>query len=165
MDNIIEALLPLAVDIDSIQEDPRNARKHPEKNLEALKQSLNKYGQRRPIVVNAGTGFIEAGNALYETAKALGWTRIAVVFVQDDPDMATGYAVMDNRSAELSEWDYLNLDLVLRQLDEAFDKETTGFSAQELEYLLMTLPVPEEEPEFNADIPTICKCPRCGYEW
>lgn len=165
MDNIAESLLPLAIDIDSIHEDPKNARKHSQRNLEVLQESLKTYGQRKPIVVNSETGVVEAGNAILVAAKLLGWMKIAAIMVKDDPDAATGYAVMDNRSAELSEWDYTNLDTVLRELDEAFNKGLTGFTTQELDYLLMTLQVPEEEPEIGPDLETTNKCPRCGYEW
>jgi ParB-like chromosome segregation protein Spo0J len=165
MDNIAEDLQPLAVDIDSVKEDPQNARKHPAENMEALCRSLQTYGQRKPVVVNSETGVIEAGNALWAAAKQQGWDMIAVIRVKDDPDSATGYAVMDNRSAELSEWDYMNLDTILRQLDEAFDINLTGYTEEELQYLLETVFIPEEEPEFGEDIPTFNKCPRCGYEY
>jgi hypothetical protein len=38
-------------------------------------------------------------------ARRIGWTHVAVVWVQDDPDAALGYAVADNRTADLAEWD------------------------------------------------------------
>ena len=39
------------VPIDSLTLDPRNARKHGRRNLEAIKGSLQQFGQRRPLVV------------------------------------------------------------------------------------------------------------------
>jgi hypothetical protein len=103
---IVDELKPLAIPIDSIQLDPRNARKHPEANIEAIKRSLQAYGQRKPIVVNSETGYIEAGNGMWQAAKELGWKKIAAIRVKDDPSMATGYALMDNQSALLAEWDF-----------------------------------------------------------
>jgi len=38
------------VPIDQLEEDPKNARLHPEKNLNAIKESLGKFGQRVPLV-------------------------------------------------------------------------------------------------------------------
>jgi len=61
--------MPLAIDIDSVKEDPKNARKHDSANITAIKQSLSTYGQRKPIVVNSETGIIEAGNGLWKAAK------------------------------------------------------------------------------------------------
>lgn len=80
--NIAEGLKPLLTDIKAIKPDPRNARKHPVRNLDAIKLSLETYGQRKPIVVNAANDTIEAGNGLYLAAVALGWTHIAVVYVK-----------------------------------------------------------------------------------
>jgi len=56
MENIAEGLKPLAVDIDSVREDPQNARKHSSRNLAAIKRSLREYGQRKPIVVTVAGG-------------------------------------------------------------------------------------------------------------
>jgi ParB-like chromosome segregation protein Spo0J len=41
--------------------DPENARKHDKRNLDAIAASLEKFGQRKPIVVMP-TGVILAGN-------------------------------------------------------------------------------------------------------
>lgn len=121
------------VNIDEVKTDPRNARQHPERNLETIKTSLRVYGQRKPIVVNQRTGIIEAGNGLWMAAKALGWEKIAVVYVDDDPTMAMGYSIMDNRSAELAEWDDEVLGSLIEELKlEDFDLEFTGFDDEEL---------------------------------
>ena len=101
MHNIIKPLWTLAVPIDSVRLDPRNARGHTVRNLEAIKKSLETYGQRKPIVVN--NGVIEAGNGLWQAAKALEWGEIAVVTVQEDENTAVGFALMDNQSALLAE--------------------------------------------------------------
>jgi ParB-like chromosome segregation protein Spo0J len=136
MNDIIDSLLPLAVPIDSIREDPRNARKHDKRNLDVIKKSLETYGQRKPVVCQ-GDGTIEAGNGLYRAAKELGWTQVAVVKVNDDPDYAKGYALVDNKSAELSEWSLPELKDVLQELDTgAFDMDATGFDQAELERMM-----------------------------
>jgi hypothetical protein len=82
---IAEQLRPLAVPCCELLLDPANARRHPEPNLEALKGSLRVYGQRKPVVVNRRTGTIEAGNGTLQAALALGWSQLAVVYVDDDP--------------------------------------------------------------------------------
>ena len=144
MENIAEGLLPLAVDIDSVREDPKNARKHPSRNMTAIKRSLQAYGQRKPIVVNSETGIIEAGNGLWRAARSLGWGKIAAVMVKDDPAAAAGFAIMDNQSAVLAEWDLPVLSEVLKELDaDVFDLELTGFSERELENLLAEIPEPK----------------------
>src|SRR5215472_16348289 len=97
---IAEPLRPLAVPCSELLLDPANARRHPEANIEALKGYLRAYGQRKPIVVNRRTGIIEAGNGTLQAALELGWTHLAVVYVDDDPMTATGFSIADNRTAE-----------------------------------------------------------------
>lgn len=122
--------------MDTIHEDPRNARSHNDRNLATIRKSLETYGQVKPIVVNAD-GSILAGNGLYRAAKALGWTEIAAVHVKFDEDYAKGYAVMDNQSATLAEWDLPNLKDILQELDNgAFDMEATGFTEDEIEKMM-----------------------------
>jgi DNA modification methylase len=135
--NIIKALEPLAVELSSITEDPRNARRHNPRNLTEIKKSLTTFGQRKPIVVQAGTRIVEAGNGLLQAAAAMGWTHVAAVFVEDDVTAATGYAIMDNRGAELSDWDAPTLkDLLMEMDDGATDLTQTGFTLEEIEGLL-----------------------------
>lgn len=112
LSHIVEQLRPLAVGIDSLKLDPRNARKHGEKNLASIVASLRAFGQRRPIVVNRINGEVEAGNGTLLAARELGWQHIAAVYVDDDPATQTGFAIADNRTAELAEWD----DAVLQDL-------------------------------------------------
>lgn len=113
---IAEQLRPLAVPCIDLLLDPANARRHPEANIEAIKGSLRVYGQRKPIVVNRRTGIIEAGNGTLQAALELGWSHVAVVYVDDDPMTATGFSIADNRTAELAEWDRTALDMLLREI-------------------------------------------------
>lgn len=137
LDHITPDLRPLAVAVSSLTPDPRNARLHDERNLEATMTSLTLYGQRKPIVVNKRDQVIEAGNGTLACARQLGWTHIAAVFVDDDPTMATGYAVADNRTAELAEWDDDQLAELLQELSEAeCDLASMGWSVEEVEEIL-----------------------------
>jgi DNA modification methylase len=113
---IAAQLRSLAVPISQLLLDPANARLHPEANIEGIKGSLRVYGQRKPIVVNRRTGIIEAGNGTLQAATELGWTHLAVVYVDDDPMTASGFSIADNRSAELALWDRTALDKLLNEI-------------------------------------------------
>lgn len=117
LDYIAEQLRPLAVAIGSIDLDPANARKHPAESLSAVRGSLRSFGQRKPIVVNRRTGTVLAGNGTLTAARDLKWTHIAAVFVDDDPATAAGYAIADNRTAELSEWGQDELAALLEAVE------------------------------------------------
>ena len=89
------------VTLASLALDPRNARRHPERNLESIKASLNRFGQQKPIVVDAD-GVIVAGNGTYAAAAALGWKSIDVVCTKLRGAEARAFAIADNRTAEPS---------------------------------------------------------------
>src|SRR5512138_70886 len=93
---IAEGLRVLAAPIDELHIDPANARtKHA---LDRIATSLKLYGQRKPIIANRlQDGKIEAGNGTWLAAKQLGWSHIAVVFVDDDPATAAAFGIADNR--------------------------------------------------------------------
>ena len=168
--HIAEPLRPLAVPCDGLVLDPANARKHGAPNLEAIKRSLAVYGQRKPIVANRRTKTVIAGNGTLEAARALGRTRIAVVFTDDDPMTAAGFAIADNRTAELAEWDAEALDRVLREVqveDERLRQmfadlaEAEGVAAGDGD----EPSAPEDFPEVDENVPTEHQCPKCGYRW
>lgn len=117
------------VKCDSLEVDPKNARKHSERNINVIASSLSSFGQRRPLVVWGNT--VIAGNGTLEAAKGLGWTDISITRVPSDwtEDQARAYALADNRSSELGDWD---TELLASQLitlaDTGFEIEDIGFS-------------------------------------
>ncbi len=107
--------------------DPDNARIHDKRNLDAIKASLEAFGQRKPIVV--ADGVVVAGNGTLEAAQALGWDEIATVSADDlTPEQRTAFAIADNRTAELAAWDDTKLAAALRGIPA----EGGGFEATEL---------------------------------
>jgi ParB-like chromosome segregation protein Spo0J len=143
----------LAVPIDSVHPDPANARLHGEKNLATLKASLAQFGQRKPIVVQKDGMIVRAGSGTLRAAQALGWTEIAAVIVDDDNATASQYAIADNRTAELAEWDDEALASLLQGMDEQ-SRQAVGFDQDDLEALLKSLtpaePTGDAEPMLGA---------------
>jgi DNA modification methylase len=155
-DQIHESLLGLALPIDALTPDPANARTHGDRNLAAIRASLSKFGQRKPVVVQRQGMVVRAGNGTLAAAKALGWTRLAAVVVDESDIEATGFAIADNRTAELAEWDDDALGRLLAALDADpdFDATLTGFSEAEIARLQAPaegLSDPDEIPEPPAE--------------
>ena len=129
--NIAEPIAHLAVPIAGLVEDPTNARSHGERNLGAIKLSLEKFGQRQPIIVQKKGMIVRAGNGRLAAAKVLGWTEIAAIVIDEDDMDAVAFAIMDNKSSELATWDYETLGSLVKALD-ADARALTGFDEKEL---------------------------------
>ena len=144
--HIVEGLRPLAIDIETIQKDATNARKHSERNLEAIQASLSQFGQRSPIVVQRSGMVCRVGNGRLEAAKRLGWKQIAAVVVDDDNLAAVQFAIADNRTAELAEWDNEVLTSLLKTMKPE-DIAPTGFTQGELDAIVASLQVIETKDD------------------
>lgn len=94
--------------------DPKNARRHPERNLEVIADSLKTVGAARSIVIDEH-GVVLAGNGVCQAAPLAGISKVRVVDAEGDEIIAvrrkgltneqkTRLALADNRAGELSEW-------------------------------------------------------------
>ena len=136
INKIAPSLFGLAVPIDTLVPDPENAREHPEDNLNSIKESLTLYGQVKPVVVRRATNVVIAGNGTMEAAKQLGWTKLAVSYVDMNEVEAAGYGLADNKTSDLAKWNYevvKRLDSLIQQ--QAPGTAVPGWSGEELELL------------------------------
>lgn len=130
--------------LDQIDLDPDNVRRHNEKNIKAIMKSLERSYQRKPIVLYGNK--VIAGNGTVEAARRLGWKEI---WVNDDPfeseEDARAYALADNRTNDLSDFDNEKLIQTLEQMeDSGWDIDALGWDNVDLDLL--------KENEFNPDI-------------
>lgn len=129
-----ESMRALLVPVEDLTLDEANVRKHPERNIGAIKASLLRFGQRKPVVVRDGK--VVAGNGTLEAARQIPWTHLAVVAADDlSPEEARAYAIADNKTGDLAEWDYQALGEQFRELPEDL-LAATGFADFEVEPLL-----------------------------
>lgn len=152
--HIAEDLRKLAVAVADLNPDPSNARRHGERNLDAIKASLAAFGQRKPLVVQREGMIVRAGNGTLAAAQALGWEQIAAVVIDEDSAQAVQFAIADNRTAELAEWDDETLATLLDGMDEP-TRDMLAFDEKELAGLMRGLEpdeiVEDEAPEPPAD--------------
>ena len=107
----------LTLGISELYFDPSNVRKHDAKNLEAITASLKRFGQQKPIVIDSNN-IVRAGNGTLSAAKALGWDTIECVVSDLSSEELVAYAIADNRTGELAEWDDDALAKQLMSMDE-----------------------------------------------
>jgi len=128
------------IEIKDLILDPQNARLHDKRNLEAIAGSLQTFGQRKPIVIDANNTIV-AGNGTVTAAKNLGWNQILAVRVPSDwtAEQIKAYALADNRTSELAEWDSTILSNQLIELDDA------GWAVEDFGFLPLS-PVIVDDP-------------------
>jgi hypothetical protein len=138
---------------DQLQIDPDNARAHSEMNLDAVRASLQRFGQVEPLVVRASTNVVIGGNGRLVAMRAMGWETVKCVFVDVTDAEATALGIALNRTAELAEWDYPKLAQLLIEVraSEDVDVDVTGWTAGELQNLLSADWAPDEPSEGGMD--------------
>lgn len=142
LSHIASDLRGLATRLEDLRPAKDNARLHHDRDRRVLMESLQRYGQRKPVVAKRSyrgqTNVVLAGNGALEAARGLGWRYLAVSWFEGSDDEARQYALVDNRSAELSNWDLEELAGQLRDLQEAEPTllSNLGWAEQDVSVLL-----------------------------
>jgi DNA modification methylase len=113
--------------IGDLTPDPRNARKHTPRNVSSIVDALHKVGAARSIVIDE-RGVILAGNATVEAAGEAGIEKVQVVDADGETLIAVRrrglsakqkaeLAILDNRAAELAEWNVPELKSLVQEFD------------------------------------------------
>jgi len=141
------------VPLESVHLNPENPRLN-EPAVEPVMQSIARFGFRVPIVVNRRTNLIEAGNTRWKAAQRMGLSEVPVIFADDDEVTALAFALADNRTAEIAQWDEPSLADLLKRLDAEGELASSGFSDDDLSSLLARLDAEEKsgrDETFDAD--------------
>jgi DNA modification methylase len=116
-------------------------------NVALIADSLAQHGQYRPIVVQASTMRVLAGNHTLLAALQLGWGELACTMVDCDDQQAARIVLVDNRSNDLASYDDTAL---LTMLQDIPDLSGTGYDAADLAALLDAIgpePTADTDPD------------------
>jgi ParB-like chromosome segregation protein Spo0J len=145
---------------------PRNSKRHPKRQIDALVKSLEEFGFAAPIIEDEH-GLILAGHARWKAAKRLNMDVPVVTMEGLSDAQKQAYVITDNRMAELSESDDEMLAMELGELSEmGFDLEAVGYSTKELDDLLGDGALPEVDAGDGDEEPVAGSCgtcPNCGF--
>ena len=125
--------------INNLKADHKNARKRTDRSAELIKQSLERYGAARSIVIDEDNRIL-AGNGTVDGAKAAGIKNVRIIDTEGDEiiairrtglseDEKVGLALADNRTSDLSEWDQEMLHHLSKEHDLAPWFEQTDLDA------------------------------------
>jgi len=125
--------------IGDLKPNPRNARRHPVKQLHQIAASIREFGFNSIVVIDED-GIILVGNGRVEAARLAGLTTLPVLRVTHLTDeQKVGFALADNKIALNTDWDMEQLKLLwqeLAALELNFDLEVTGFETAEIDLLV-----------------------------
>lgn len=121
--------------IDQLVPNPRNPRRHDERQLTHLHAALERFGQTKPILVRKANLMVIAGHGVTEAAKRAGWSEIDVQLWDVTQELADAFMLADNRLSDLSDHDTDRVAELLREINPA-DHIAVGFDPQEVSELL-----------------------------
>lgn len=121
------------VAIDLLRPYERNAKKHPQDQVDKIIASIQEFGFVTPCIIDSDYNLI-AGHGRVQAAKEMGLETVPCVFVEGLTEaQRKAYILADNRLGELGEWD---MDLVSGELqtlkDLGFDIDLTGFDIDDI---------------------------------
>lgn len=131
--------------------------------VEKVMKSIQEFGFKVPIVVDKDH-VILAGHTRLLAAKELGLKTVPVIVAEDlDEARAKAFRLADNKVSEFSSWDLEKLEEELAGLACLGDLDMSEFGFE------VNFDDDEEAPDsfdnYDENIKTEHKCPKCGYEW
>ena len=139
MNEILRDLKIDYVRLDEIKPYGRNTRKHSQKQIAQIADSMREFGWTLPILIDEQNSII-AGHGRIEAAKLLHLTKAPVIRIEGlSMQQIKLLRIADNKLAENSEWDFANLKLEFGELlddDLELDLRVTGFEMAEFDNLL-----------------------------
>jgi DNA modification methylase len=150
------------ISIEDLKPNPDNPRVN-DPAVDAVARSIRAYGFNNPIITDADLN-IAAGHTRLKAAEKLGLETVPVIRVPGlVGSVFTGYAIADNATGQIAEWDQELLAKIVAELnlDVDFDLASLGFDDAELTRILDwgmdevddqadEMPPPPEEPTTRA---------------
>ena len=132
--SIITSLRVVTVPVTDLTPHPDNPRRG---DVDAIARSLRIHGQFRPLLVQADTNIVIAGNHTLYAALRLGWTKIAVIRLPVDDAQARRIMLADNRLSDVADYDRVRLtDLLSDLAGDPEGLDGTGYDDEVLTKLL-----------------------------
>lgn len=148
------------IDVKDIQEYENNARKN-EKAVALVVESIENYGFKVPVIVDKNNVLV-AGHTRLKAAQQLGMEKIPAIIADDlTEEQIKAYRLADNKTAELSTWDFERLEQELEAIDDAHLWELFNQNRyediEEFDGEIDLNDFDDEEFEYE--------CPECGFKF
>lgn len=129
----------------------KNPRKISDEAINAVAESIQTFGFKNPILIDKNN-VIVAGHTRRLASIKLGLESVPCVVCDDlTPQEIKALRLADNKTNELADWDFAELDLELADLDD-MDMERFGFDIPDFDE-----PTEVVEDEIPEEVETRCK--------
>ncbi len=125
----METVIMKVSDIRPAEYNPRVELKPGDREYEALKKSLDRFGVAVPLVVNRTTGNLVSGHQRLNVLREQGAEEVEVVVIEADPEREKLLNIAMNKIE--GDWDYEKLEAMFEDISPE-DIDFTGFTGAEL---------------------------------
>lgn len=128
--------------IDELKTYDNNPRRIPEEAVKAVGNSIREFGFKVPVIID-NDNVIVAGHTRIMAARELGLKEIPCIVADDlTREQIKAFRLADNKTSELSGWDFEKLDKELAELEmdmSMFGFEVPDFSESYMDDLIDTM--------------------------
>ena len=129
--------------VDSLKPYSKNARKHSEKDIQAIINSIEEFGFDDPIGIWSNQNIIVEGHGRLIAAKRLGMEKVPCIRLDHlTNEQRKAYALAHNKTAELSKW-----------FDELLQSELVDIENIDMELFGFDLDAMQEKEEEPGEVP------------
>ena len=105
--------------------------------VDAVAESIRSFGFNVPILCDQNLTIV-AGHTRWKAAQKLGLEKVPVIVAEMTDAKRRAFAIADNKTAEIADWDFPKLKEVLEELrSEDVDIKALGFSDEEIRRLIL----------------------------
>lgn len=155
--------------IDWFKPDPRNARRHPESQIEKLMAAIKRYGVRWPAMARK-SGKLIVGHGRTEAARRMGYDHFPTFLAPKGwtDKKCREFMIADNQQALNGEWDFdilrdEYLDLGIEDNDALID--AIGFDEDSIDEIFRSITGGDEEEEPPMPAPPADHVTQSGDVW
>lgn len=162
------------IKLDTIKPYHLNCKNHNKKNIEAIKHSITKFKQYKPLIVSKNTFEIIIGNGTFQALKELNYEFAYVLILDLTEQQQKILNILDNKTSDLSTWNekllekYENFDDDLKKIlcfDDDFlkkFKKIEKINKDTTKILQTETKISEQQDKILITKPKFIKCPCCN---
>jgi DNA modification methylase len=140
------------VKIDKLQPWDKNPRVN-DHAVEAVSKSIETFGFNVPIICDQNYTII-AGHTRWKAATKLEMHTVPVTQIEMTESMRKGFAIADNKTGEIADWDFSELRKIIREIvGDEIEISSLGFSDEDVRNLFPVDEIQENSlPQISGEI-------------